>query len=386
MWKWSSRAMTRTNPHWALLLPLLGLSGAAAAAVSPQDWLARMEQALATRNYRGIFEHQLAGQTVSLRIVHRVQAGVVEERVVALDGSGREFIRRGGELYRYLPDQRLVQVEPGRGTGTLLADLRRVDVSASGQYEVRELPSEVSGGRPVHVILVQPRDRFRYGYQLWIDESSAMPVKTQLLGGDGTVLEQLQFTELSLPRQVPDSLLAAQTNTAGFVWQRTEAQTAIPALNTSMASAWQAADLPPGFKMTVRATQPLPGSRQPVTQLVYSDGLAAVSVFVEQGTTPVPVDAMAAEVARLGSSSAYSTVVQGYRVTAVGEVPPETLRAIATSAVPEHGTRSSVRGGLPGGGRAGPPGGMRGGPQGAVRSPPASVSRPPAGIGPGNRR
>jgi sigma-E factor negative regulatory protein RseB len=225
---------------------------------------------------------------------------------------------------------------------------------------------------------VLPRDRFRYGYQLWIDESSAMPVKTQLLGADGTVLEQLQFTELSLPRQVPDSLLAAETNTDGFAWQRTEAQSAIPALNTSMASAWQATDLPPGFKMTVRATQPLPGSQQPVTQLVYSDGLAAVSVFVEQGTTPVPVDAMAAEIARLGSSSAYSTVVQGYRVTAVGEVPPETLRAIATSAVPERGNRGGDRGSVPGG--------MRGGPAGGMRAPPANVSRPPAAIGAGNRR
>jgi sigma-E factor negative regulatory protein RseB len=381
--------MTHIKSHWALLLALLGCSGAAAAAASPsvattaaaaspQVWLERMEQALATRNYRGVFEHQLAGQTVSLRIVHRVQSGVAEERVVALDGSGREFIRRGGELYRYLPDQRLVQVEPSRGTGTLLADLRRIDVAASGQYEVRELPAEVSGGRPVHVILVQPRDRFRYGYQLWIDESSAMPVKTQLLGSDGRVLEQLQFTELSLPRQVPDSLLAAETDATGFVWQRTEAQSAIPALNTSMASAWQATDLPPGFKMTVRATQALPGSQQPVTQLVYSDGLAAVSVFVEQGTTPVPVDAMAAEVARLGSSSAYSTVVQGYRVTAVGEVPPETLRAIATSAVPERASRS--------GDSRSVPGGMSGGPVGGMRGPPANVSRPPAGIGPGNRR
>jgi sigma-E factor negative regulatory protein RseB len=306
----------------------------ASQATTPQDWLARMERALATRNYRGVFEDRQGARTVSLRIVHRVQDGVVEERIAALDGSGREFIRRGGEVYRYLPDQRLVQVEPSRDAGLLLAELRRVDVAASGQYTLRELSAAIQSGRPVHVIQVQPRDRFRYGYQLWIDESTAMPIKTQLLGPDGEVLEQLLFTELSLPKQVPDEQLAAQTDVTGYTWQRTMGVAAIPELNTSDASAWQAADLPPGFHMTVRSLQALPGSQQPVMQLVYTDGLAAVSVFVEQGNTPVAVDDTAAEVVRLGSSSAYSTVVQGYRVTAVGEVPPATLRAIAGSVMP----------------------------------------------------
>jgi sigma-E factor negative regulatory protein RseB len=293
-----------------------------------------MEYALATRNYRGVFEDRQGARSASLRIVHRVQNGMVEERIAALDGSGREFIRRGGDLYRYLPDQRLVQVEPSRDTGMLLAELRRVDVVASGQYTLRELPPDRQSGRRVHVILVQPRDRFRYGYQLWIDAATAMPIKTQLLDPDGEVLEQLLFTELSLPKQVPDEQLAAATDTRDFTWQRTPGVAAIAAFNTSAASAWQAADLPPGFRMTVRSLQALPGSQRPVTQLVYTDGLASVSVFVEQGNTPVAVDATSAEVARMGSSSAYSTVVQGYRVTAVGEVPPATLRAIAGSVMP----------------------------------------------------
>jgi sigma-E factor negative regulatory protein RseB len=336
--------MTGVSPKpigWLLMVALLAEAGtgvayaaasrATQAATTAEGWLARMDQALATRNYRGIFEARQGSRVVSLRIVHRVRDSVVEERVAALDGSGREFIRRGGELYRYLPDQRLVQVEPSRGAGTLLAELRRVDVIASGQYTLRELPATQQSGRPVHVILVQPRDRFRYGYQLWIDAATAMPIKTQLLGPDGEVLEQLLFTELSLPKQVPDELLAAETDARGYTWLRTVGIVAIPALNTSDASAWQATDLPPGFRMTVRSLQALPGSQQPVIQLVYSDGLAAVSVFVEQGNTPVAVDDTAAEIALLGSSSAYSTVVQGYRVTAVGEVPPATLRAIAGS-------------------------------------------------------
>jgi sigma-E factor negative regulatory protein RseB len=320
----------------------LCLAGAAAAAETPQEWLTRMENALASRNYQGVFVHEHSGQTETLRIVHRVGEGAaVEERIISLDGSAREFIRRGGELICYLPDQRLVLVEQSQDSGLLLAELRRLDVAASGQYRISELPGTRISGRDAHVIAVEPRDQFRYGYRLWIDEKSAMPLKTQLRGGSGEVVEQIVFTELTLPRQVPDALLAAQTDATGFRWQRHMVASAAPVVDASQSGAWAASDLPPGFRMTVRATQTMPGSSTPVTHLVFSDGLASVSVFVEQGPAPAATAAGSAaqpdaksggdDMTRVGSSSAYSTTGKGYRVTAIGEVPPDTVRAIASS-------------------------------------------------------
>jgi sigma-E factor negative regulatory protein RseB len=87
--------------------------------------------------------------------------------------------------------------------------------------------------------------------------------------------------------------------------------------------------LPPGFRMTVRSAQVMPGTAGPVDHLVFTDGFASVSVFVERqpapsGTPPVP------ELATVGSSSAFSTVVEGHKITAVGEVPPATVRFIAS--------------------------------------------------------
>ena len=86
--------------------------------------------------------------------------------------------------------------------------------------------------------------------------------------------------------------------------------------------------LPPGFRMTLRSAQSMPGATGPVEHLVFSDGLASVSVFVEsavEGKSPMSGPA------RVGSSSAFSTTVGGHQVTAVGEVPPETVRVIASS-------------------------------------------------------
>jgi sigma-E factor negative regulatory protein RseB len=340
----SAHASPVTRALGAVLLS--GVAGVVVAA-SPAEWLANMERALSSRNYTGVFVHEQRGQTETLQIVHRASSGRSDERIRSLDGSGREFIRRGGELTCYLPDQRLVVVEPARDGNLLLGELRRLDVAASGQYELRELaPTRVSG-RDVRVLDVEPRDSYRYGYRLWIDAQSAMPLKSQLRAPRGEVLEQMVFTELRLPKQIADADLAPATDASGFRWARQPVSSvaAVNAVSDDAQGVWQSAALPPGFRMTLRAQQTLPGSNGPVTQWVFSDGLASVSVFVEQGAAvnaPNGADAgvaatsaaAAGDITQLGSSSAWSTTVQGYRVTAIGEVPPDTLRAIASSMAP----------------------------------------------------
>jgi sigma-E factor negative regulatory protein RseB len=319
--------------RWGALV-LVGSSAVAGEAhVTPEAWLTRMEQALENRNYQGIFVHEHSGQAQKLRIVHRSAADSVAEHILLLDGTGREFIRHGNELVCYLPDQRTVLVDSSPGAGSLLAEFRSIDTASSGQYRVRELTPTRFSGREVRVIAVESRDRYRYGYRLWIDEKTSMPLKTQLRGARDEVIEQLWFTELSLPRQIADASFAPQTDASGYQWLRHEPTTPMASDLATAASAWQAADLPPGFQLTVRALQQLPGSSTPVTHLVFSDGLASVSVFVEQAATPAVVAATssAGDMTRLGSSSAYSTVVSGYRVTAIGEVPADTVRAIASS-------------------------------------------------------
>jgi len=114
------------------------------------------------------------------------------------------------------------------------------------------------------------------------------------------------------------------------------------------AGSWSAATLPPGFRMTVRSAQTLPGSAQPVDHLVFTDGMASVSVFVEmqQSGPPAPgaAPAAVAEAATVGSSSAFSTVVDGHKITAVGEVPPATVQFIATQVKAQGAAPLGARG------------------------------------------
>lgn len=320
----------KRNPRLLAGLAFLVFTAAALAEEEPSVWLERMNQALTTRNYDGVFVHLSGGRMETLRIIHRVENDEVRERLVSLDGSGREFIRTGTELTCYLPDQRTVLVERRPQEGPLLGSLPAFDARSADFYEIRGGARARLMGRMTRVIAVNPKDDYRYGYRLWIDESTAMPLKTQLCDGRGNVIEQIKFASLRLPAHIPDTAFQPQVSTEGFRWLRNEQDPDAPATPVL----WSALKLPPGFKLRVRSAQRLPGARDPVAHLVYTDGLAAVSVFVEPG--PSAGERPMQSPTRFGSSSAFSTVIDGHKVTAVGEVPPATVRFIANSVKAEQ--------------------------------------------------
>jgi sigma-E factor negative regulatory protein RseB len=322
---------------WALAFGVL----VAPAALSGEDaypWLERMNEALTTRNYDGTFFHVRDGRVETLRIIHRVKDGQVHERLASLDGSGREFIRAGAELTCILPDQRTVLVERGSSPAPLLGNLPRFDTSAAGFYEIEPAQRTRLMGRDVRLVVVRPRDDYRYGYRLWIDEKTAMPLKTQLCDASGQAIEQIVFASLTLPARIPDSAFKAQASTEGFRWLRHDGLAAGSGLVVGQPAAappaWTASRLPPGFRMTQRSAQRLPGIDRPVAHLVFSDGVASVSVFVHDAPAGEAAAAVAGST-QIGPSAAYSTRVDGHVVTAVGEVPAGTVRLIASQVRPE---------------------------------------------------
>jgi sigma-E factor negative regulatory protein RseB len=289
----------------------------------PKEWLERMNHALTSRNYVGVFTHMRGDRAETLRIIHRVRGKDVSERLQSLDGSEREFIREGDELTCYFPDRRVVLVERRSPGGPLLGALPALAEGDALVYEIRGGERERLLGRTTRVVQLHPRDEYRYGYRLWIDEQTSMPLKTQLCDQQGRVIEQILFSNIDLPERIPDSMFKPMVDASNYRWLRADRHvvaSAAPAL-------WEAMRLPPGFRMANQSTQSLPGSKDPVAHLVFTDGVASVSVFVE----PRKADSAAQQgPARVGSSSAFSTIVDGHQVTAVGEVPPNTVQFIAT--------------------------------------------------------
>jgi sigma-E factor negative regulatory protein RseB len=324
-------------PYAAAGMLSLALGQRSSGADDPRAWLEKMNQALATRNYDGTFFHLSEDRVETMRIVHRVKAGSVTERLQSLDGSGREFVRSNGELTCYLPDQHTVLVQPRQDSGPFLGSLPRFGSDVDQFYLIEALPASHVLGHAARVIVVTPKDQFRFGYRLWLDEKTAMPLKTQLCDSHGQVIEQILFARLDMPESIPDADLTPAVHTEGMRWVRQgPARDATP----SALAEYRASQLPPGFRLTVSGAQMLGDASAPAAHLVYSDGVATVSVFVEAEPPPKP----AAEetpsspppppmegLARVGSGFAFSTTVQGHQVTAVGEVPAQTVEFIAHS-------------------------------------------------------
>ena len=347
---------------WGFFALMMSAVAAAADADDPRQWLERMNQALVTRNYDGTFAFWQNGKVDMLRIIHRVKDGHVSERMVAL-GSGREIIRNGGELARYLPDQRVVIVEKRSEQDPLLGNLPTFDQASTQFYDIKQLKRTRIYQRDARLISVTPKDDLRYGYRLWIDEGTAMPLRTELCDPRGRVIQQLVLAENKdfriNAKDIPDSAFQPEVSTQGFVWRRSEPDAGRVLANNSARDRWNATRLPPGFRNIMQAAQSMPGTTGRVEHFVFSDGLASVSVFIEMqvvsgpaadsgtrssnGTTAATqgpsrmTSASSSEVAQFGSTSAFSTVVEGRKITAVGEVPPETVRAIANSLQPVSG-------------------------------------------------
>ena len=306
------------------------LSGAVLAADDAKDWLEKMNQALTGKNYDGTFMHLSEGRVETMRIVHRVRGGRVTERLQALDGSGREFVRNNDELTCYLPDQHTVLVEPRQDRGPFLGSLPKFGAEVNDFYRIESLHDSRVLNRPVKVIAVNPKDQFRFGYRLWLDEQSAMPLKTQLCDASGAIIEQILFARLEMPDTIADAELTPSVHTDGMRWIRQGPPR--DNLSPMPLAAFRASELPPGFRLTVSGAQTLGGASVPASHLVYSDGLATVSVFVEAqpGTRAAsPPDPPMQGLARVGSGYAFSTVIQGHQVTAIGEVPAQTVEFIA---------------------------------------------------------
>jgi sigma-E factor negative regulatory protein RseB len=209
----------------------------------------------------------------------------------------------------------------------MLNTLPKLDARSAQAYELQAVKRVRQQGRVAYLVSLVPRDGFRYGYRVWIDDRTAMPIKTELRDAGGQVIEETSFNELTLVADIPDSAFQPSVSTANLRWYRS-APVPVVAAARPPPSVWVASQLPPGFRLTQSSRQNLPGAEGEVEHLVFSDGFASVSVFIGSPAPPTArVPALGTGLA--GASTTYVTRVEGRPLTVVGEVPLRTARFIA---------------------------------------------------------
>jgi sigma-E factor negative regulatory protein RseB len=288
---------------------------------SVSDWLARMHEASRLRSYIGTFVvSSNAGAMSSARIWHACDGQHQVERVESLTGSPRSTFRRNEDVLTFLPETRTVRRERRDSLG-LFPDVVRPNETAIPEfYSARQLGVDRVAGFDADIVHLVPKDALRFGYRIWSERKTGLAVKVQTLDPDGTVLEQAAFSELQLDVPVRMDKLAQMMNVPdGWRVEKAEAVKTTPA-----AEGW-------GLKTPVAGFKPLSCYKRPaegVLQWIFSDGLASVSLFIESYDR----QKHAREgIFAAGATHTLTRRVQDFWLTAVGEVPAQTLKAFALS-------------------------------------------------------
>lgn len=290
--------------------------------IEPNEWLSRMGAAVQATNYEGTVIRIQDGKAEALKVVHSVTDGVIREKVVAQEGNGLEIIRNGNEVHCILPDRKSVLVEEWDDQSTLFSTLPSSEVRFGSEYDVAVVREDRVAGRQAILVAIRPHDGYRYGHRIWLDVETAFPLQTQLIAEDGSALEQVMFADIALNGEIQASALAPSISTENFRWLDRPSRHVSHEVETE----WRSTNLPQGFRAVATHGETLPGTEEVVTHILYSDGLANVSVFVAAAGQDGRTGA-----SRVGGSNSYQAVVDGFQVTAVGEVPAVTVEQIATS-------------------------------------------------------
>ena len=304
---------------------VLAAQPGAAQEVEPGDWLKKMASAVQTTDYEGTVIRIQNGSAEAFKVVHVVSDGVIRERVLIQEGNGLEIIRNGNQVHCILPDQKRVLVEEWDDQSTLFSTLPSSDIRFGSEYDVSIVREERIAGRKTIMLAIRPHDSFRYGHRIWLDIKTGFPLQTKLIGEDGEPIEQVKFADIRLGGEILASALQPSISIDNFRWFIEPKKT----ITNAVASDWIRDNLPVGFRVTSTRAELIADKEEPVTHMMFSDGLANVSVFVEPSKNTKP-----ARRAHVGASNSFSLSIGEFRVTAVGEVPAVTAEQIARSMHP----------------------------------------------------
>jgi sigma-E factor negative regulatory protein RseB len=289
---------------------------AAAAGEDSEGWLQKAADAAHNLNYRGVYIQQSGKTLGSYRIAHRLDYGREQSRLEVLNGRPREIVQNADEIYCYTSTPNGVKVEKRAAWRYFPAMLPEHTENLSDVYILKLGGRDRVAGHECQILLLEPRDDMRYAYMLWLDADTGLLLKAARLDDRGNAISQTTFTEVSIGTPLTPADVQARLLPSGLT------VTALQAVLEK--TPWTVNDLPPGFSKQMEIMRSMRGKMAKVSHLVFSDGLAVVSVFIEPlaGRDPMHGYSMQ-DVLNL-----YAAPLDQYQVTAVGEVPPRTLERI----------------------------------------------------------
>lgn len=310
----------------AFLVSMIGMQGVQAEesnqSLTAQGWYERMVEKAPMAMYEGIFIHQAGNQMQSVEIVHGAQDGQIWERLLHLDGPSREIIRRGEALYCIHPDKSVEQLQQ-KGSSPFGNKPLGSSRQLSKAYQFRLIGQQRIAGRLVMGIQLVPVDSMRHAYQIWLDQQSYVPLRTELMTLKGKVLERYQFSYFNVSTNLDKQKFEPRSK--GVELNMAKVGEVLKASSEDVLE-WRLNWMPIGFiDQGASGHAPKLSARR-----IYSDGIVMFSVYVEnvekvqdEGTVQAGPTALSVQHKQWQG--------QTHRITVVGEVPPNTAARIAQS-------------------------------------------------------
>lgn len=317
--------MTGKLPFITGILAMLACQAPLHAEGDAREWLERMSSATQSLNYSGTFVYQHEGRLEAMQVLHAMDEDGERQRMMSLTGPRREVLRDNREVTCILGDSQSVVVNKSRPRLPFPASFPSQLDELEKNYRFQLQGEDRVAGLSCQVVEVKPRDNFRYGRRLCVHADSHLLLRSELTDGRNRVIEQVMFTSVEFPSSISEHDLSPDFSAGNYSWQRQPDEQ--PVSGGQSDSQWQIRQVPDGFMLVDRRWHRLSGD-MPVEHWVFSDGLASVSVYIEESGKEH--DAYSGQSHR-GALNAYGTMVSNHYVTAVGEVPMRTVEMLARS-------------------------------------------------------
>ncbi len=321
----------------ALLLPaLLGLGFSAGIALADPlqesealAMLQRIADAARQLNYAGTFVYQHGDQVETSRIVHFADSSGEYEKLETLDGPRREIIRNNDEVTCYYIDAKIMRSEKRVARRTFPALLPDQLSALTQYYQIRKGDPERIAGFDSQALVLEPRDGMRYGHKFWAEANSGLLLKARMVNDRHQVVEQFSFTQVAIDGGITRDMVKPSFSVSFPEWRMDRfAQN----LTSNIESGWAVRDFPAGFRKIMEMRRTREGSSSSVTHMVFSDGLASVSIFIE----PLSLKRRSMEgMTRHGAVNILFRPLLDQMITVVGEAPPSTILQIGNSVAPQ---------------------------------------------------
>ena len=289
-------------------------------------WLIIDKAAKATKllNYKGVFHSQHNKEIKSIEITHATNDDQEFIKMNVLDGSPGEVLSQGKTIYVYNTIENNVIIQKRKKQRLFPAIFPdNIDV-IKNFYRLSVGKNQRIAGRLSQSVVLSPIDNFRYSYHFWLDKKTSLPLKMVVMDQAKNIIEQASFTQIKMIKDKNLDWFKPEVDPSkNYIFNDK-----VVGQGIVKKPFWTIKKIPPGYKEIDFISKRLPGLNILSHQLVFSDGLSYVSLFIKpiaRGQKP-KVGQL-----NLGVNNICARYHNGYQIMAVGSVPLTTCNNFSES-------------------------------------------------------